>query len=252
MMIAEKQPQDQPPTATLVARLDAGDACLEAALQVYLPLGLAVTCCCDPEHISVGKKHAKQCNTPGKSPMHTWKDLQERLPTPEEVRRWWQDFPLGNVGCVLGQVSGVVRVDVDGVEGEKLLAEWSAGDLPQTWTFRSSPSGRGLLYKWPREVPCKSTAMTKPGDHRELRLMGNGSQTILPPSRHASGGLYTWEPGCSPEDIPLAPAPDWLVDRLRQEPKRKTQRQEPGTQEAPEYDRVASALAAIPEQRRGL
>jgi hypothetical protein len=235
-----------PTAADHDGRLAAGQACLHAALDIYLPLGLSVTCCCDPGHVGVGKKHARQCNTPGKSPVHTWKGLQERLPTPEEVRRWWHDFPVGNVGCVLGQVSGLVRVDVDGPEGEKLLMEWSAGDLPQTWTFRSSPSGRGLLYRWPREVSCKSTAMTKPGAHRELRLMGNGSQTVLPPSRHASGMLYTWEPGLSPDDLPLTPAPRWLVERLRQEPRRNHQRPEPGTHEAPEFARVASALAAIP------
>ena len=69
------------------ARLDAGQACLDAALHVYLPLGLAVTWCCDPDHIGVGRKHAKECQDPGKGPMHPWKALQTRLPTIEEVRR---------------------------------------------------------------------------------------------------------------------------------------------------------------------
>ena len=128
------------------SRLAAGQACLDAALHIYLPLGFAVTCCCDPEHIAVGPKHAKDCDSPGKAPMHAWKALQTQLPTADEVRRWWHDFPYGNVGVVLGQVSGIVRVDVDSAEGEALLTQWSAGDLPPTWVFRSSMAGRGLLY----------------------------------------------------------------------------------------------------------
>ena len=183
--------------------------------------------------------------------MHLWKHLQTRLPTPEEVRSEWRTFPYGNVGCVLGQISGLVRIDSDGAEGESILAEWSQGDLPPTWTFYSSPGSRGLLYAWPTDIPCRSTAKGLPGDHKELRLMGNGSQTVLPPSRHSSGSLYTWEPGRSPNDIGLAPAPDWLIARLQQEKRQPAGQGDYHTGMAPNEDRVASALAAIPNDDAG-
>lgn len=35
---------------------------------------------------------------------------------------------------------------------------------------------------------------------------------LCPPSRHPSGGKYTWLPQRSPEDLPLAPLPRWLRD----------------------------------------
>ena len=185
-------------------RLASGRTCLEAALQ-YLALGFSVTCCCDPEHIGVGKDHGKTCDSPGKSPMHKWKDLQSRLPSAEEVQRQWHLFPYGNVGVVLGQISGLIRVDVDGAAGEALMQTWSQGEILPTWEFRSSATGRGLLYAWPRDLPCTSTTKASPGDHQELRLMGNGSQTVLPPSRHPSGARYTWTPGHSPQDSALSP-----------------------------------------------
>src|SRR5262249_32651859 len=141
---------------------------------------------------------------------------------------------------------GVVRVDVDGPEGEALLAQWSAGDLPATWIFRSSIDGRGLLYAWPRDLPCKSTAQANPGDHKELRLMGNGSQTVLPPSRHPSGRLYTWEPEHSPEALALAPAPTWLVARLRADRASHQSLAHSAQDVSPDCDRVARALACIP------
>ena len=180
------------------ARLDAGQACLDAALHTYLPLGLSITCCCDPDHIGVGRTHAKACQDPGKAPMHPWKAFQTRVPTAAEVQAAWERYPIGNVGCVLGQVSGLVRIDEDGQAGRALLEACSGGDLPPTWTFRSGSGGRGLLYRWSQDVPCKTTAHQTKGAHEELRLMGNGSQTVLPPSRHTSGALYTWEPGLSP------------------------------------------------------
>ena len=167
------------------------------------------------------------------------------------MQRYWTNFPYGNVGCALGQVSGVVRIDVDGPEGESLLLQWSAYDLPPTWAFRSSPQGRGLLYAWPREVPCRSTAIAQPGDHHELRLMGNGSQTVLPPSRHPSGSVYTWDPGQSPADLPLAPAPPWLVDRLRVPPAQHHTRDQQTAHGTPEYARVMEALAALPNHDVG-
>ncbi len=102
-------PMDPAPAA----RLAAGAACLAVALDL-VARGMAPTCCCDPEHISVGRTHGQQCTSPGKSPMHPWKAWQTRLPTEAEARAWWQRHPIGNVGLVLGQISGVVRVDVDG------------------------------------------------------------------------------------------------------------------------------------------
>lgn len=195
-------------------RLAAGQACLGAALE-YLSLALAVTCCCDPGHVGVGREHGKRCTSPGKSPIHPWKVFQSRLPTQAEVLQYWKNYPIGNVGTVLGQVSGAVRVDVDGGAGYATLCEWSLQDLPDTWEFTSGTGGRGWLYGWPRELPCATTSQRLPGAHEECRLMANGSQTILPPSRHPSGGHYIWVDGHGPHDRPLAPAPRWLIARLR-------------------------------------
>lgn len=195
-------------------RLAAGQACLVAA-QEYLTMGFAVTCCCDVHHIAVGREHGKRCTSPGKSPIHPWKAFQSRLPTQAEVLQYWKNYPLGNVGCVLGQVSGLVRIDTDGESGDATLRAWSQGDLPRTWEFVSGSGGHGWLYGWPRDLSCRTTSQRMPGAHEECRLMANGSQTVLPPSRHESGRLYAWVAGQSPHDLPLAPAPPWLLTRLR-------------------------------------
>jgi hypothetical protein len=176
--------------------------------------------------------------------MHPWKALQTQLPTAAEVTQRWRDFAYGNVGAVLGQVSGVIRVDVDGVESERLLQDWSQGDIPPTWEFRSSATGRGLLYAWPKDLPCQTTAeSSNKAAHRELRLMGNGSQTVLPPSRHPSGAVYTWIPGHGPQDRPVAPVPAWIITRLEVKPAPPRQQTAPQTAD---YARVMQAVSYIP------
>jgi hypothetical protein len=242
------EPETQQPRTTASSdherRLAAGRECFEAA-KTYLALGLSVLTCCDPHHIGVGRTHVTDCTSPGKVPMHRWKVFQERLPTLQELEHHWRDYPIGNVGCALGQVSGVVRVDVDGPVGETLLQEMSQGDLPPTWTFASSPAGYGLLYQWPADLPCQTTSLQKAGAHQELRLMGNGSQTVLPPSRHPSGSRYTWQAGHSPAEMPPAPAPAWLIGQLY-DVRREAPPPSAPTTTTPEQSRVASALSAIP------
>jgi hypothetical protein len=233
------------PTDAQAARLAAGQGCLEAALT-FLAYGIAPLCCCDPDHIAVRKQHAQECGSPGKAPMRQWKAWQTQLPTRADVQALWDQYPIGNVGIVLGQGSGVVRIDSDGAAGIALLQAWSGGDLPPTWTFLSPSGGQGWLYAWPRDLFCKTTTKAAPGEHQELRLMGNGSQTIVPPSRHPKGGHYVWASGASPNDLPLAPAPAWLIARLHA-PAPTPASAPPWTgPRTADYDRVMQALALIP------
>jgi hypothetical protein len=188
--------------------LRAGAECLEAALD-YQRRGWPALAVCPPNHASVGKTHARNCNSPGKAPWGEWKEFQTRPPTEAELRRKWRDNPQLNVGMATGEIIGL---DVDEVGGEELLARLSKGDLPPTPEFTSG-KGRRLLYRKPAGVTLRNTP--KPGgfevEKGELRLLGLGAQTVMPPSRHVSGRRYSWVQGKSPNDLPFAPAPEWVV-----------------------------------------
>ena len=194
----------------------AGQECLLAALD-YLARGWSVLGLCPPDHVGVGRAHGKSCTEPGKRPWPNegrWKEYQDRLPTEDEVQRWWQEHPLLNVGAALGPVSGLVRIDVDGAGGEAALDDLSGGDLPLTLEFLSGrpDGGRGLLYAIPGDAVLKTTVRHEPG--AELRLQTKGAQTVLPPSRHVSGGRYAWVAGRGPGEIRAAGAPGWLLAAL--------------------------------------
>lgn len=194
----------------------AGQECMEAALH-YLSLGWSVLGLCPPDHVGVGREHGKSCASPGKRPWPdggAWKRWQDERPDEATVRRWWHDHPMLNVGVALGPVSGLVRVDVDGEAGEVALLELSGGDLPVTLEFLSGREGggRGLLYAIPEGAQLRTTVRHTEGD--EVRLQAKGSQTVLPPSRHVSGGRYRWVSGRGPGEIDAAPCPAWLLAAL--------------------------------------
>lgn len=193
-------------------RLRDGAECLAAALD-YLALGWAVLCCCPPDHAGVGKKHGRECANWGKVPLHPWKSLQTAAPAAEEVKGWWRAWPTANVGCALGRGSRLVRLDIEGPQAEARLLELSGGDMPLTLEFasgRADGTGRGLLFAPPAGLELR-TAQEGLALGGELRIQGEGAQTVLPPSRHRSGRRYTWTPGRGPEDIAPAPAPAWLL-----------------------------------------
>jgi hypothetical protein len=194
----------------------AGQACLDAGLE-YLGLGWSSLTLCPPDHVGVGKTHGKECKHPGKAPWGEWKAFQTTLPTATQLRKKWKDNPFLNVGVAMGGVTGLVGIDIDGEAGEELLTKLSKGDLPDTLEFGTG-KGRRLLYRVPEGVELKTTP--KPGGlvigDGEVRLLGTGSQTVMPPSRHCdSGRRYAWKTGHAPGEIEPALAPGWLIELMR-------------------------------------
>ena len=165
-------------------------ACLPAALS-YLERGWSALPLCPADHAGVPAEHARHCRSPGKGPLGPWKIYQQGRAVPDALCRSWTRNAGANVGIVLGRVSGLVGIDIDGPEGEELLREVSGGNVPATLEFDTPGGGRRLLYRLPEsgvEVPTRSL---KRGTG-ELKVLGEGSLTVMPPSRHANGGVYEW------------------------------------------------------------
>ena len=138
--------------------------------------------------------------------LESWAVFQQRKPTPDELRNWWTEDPERNVGVVTGEVSGVVVLDVDGEEGRRSL---EGRVLPPTPV---STTGKGLHYWFAHpglQVPNR--VGIAPG----LDIRGDGGYVVAPPSIHPSGVPYRWAEGLSPDEVDLAPCPEWILDQLR-------------------------------------
>ena len=153
----------------------------------------------------------------GKKPIiPNWTSLNTP-PTDETIRQWFKRNPNLNIGLPLGAASGLIGIDVDGAKGLEKLQEISGGDIPKSWTYKTpgSESGLRILFKVPDGVEKASKWSVKlDGEHSELAFLGDGQQTILPPSVHPNGKRYVWVTGHSPSDLPLAEAPEWMLERM--------------------------------------
>jgi putative DNA primase/helicase len=201
------------------------DAIARAALD-YCRRGWSVTICCPPDHGGVSPTHAAKCDSPGKVPWHLWKRCQGpdgRL-TEAEIKGLLRRNPRSNVGMALGPASGLVGIDEDGPLGAAMLADMAGGDLPPTLTFRTPGGGRRLLYRVPEGVRLRiSHKPIRDATHQGVSFLCEGSQTVMPPSVHKTGGTYAWEPGLGPDDIEPADCPGWMVELLREDrPRERT------------------------------
>jgi len=187
--------------------------CLEAALS-YLERDWSVLPLCSGDHQGMSGQHEKTCRSPGKAPLCPWKDYQGRRPRPVEVRLWWNRWPTANVGMALGPVSKLIGLDIDGSAGEFLLSflmrRADVPTLPPTLEFVTPGGGRRLLFQSDEDLPNEEYQL---GDG-ELRLLCEGRQTVMPPSRHANGGEYLWVEGHRPGEIEPAALPEWLLHLL--------------------------------------
>lgn len=133
------------------------------------------------------------------------KQWPERASTdPAKIAAWWRRTPTANIGIATG--SGLLVLDVDGDEGRESL---NGHHLPPTVTARTGGGGWHYFYQVDGET--RNTTNLLP--HVDTR--GDGGYVVAAPSVHPSGAAYTWADGMSPDDLPLAPAPQWLVDALR-------------------------------------
>jgi len=155
----------------------------------------AVACSCEND----------ACRSVGKHPLAE-RGLEAATTDPDRLAWWWRRFPLANVGVATGVAFDVL--DVDSSQAANSLRWFTVayvakgrGPLARTggdgWHFYLAPTGLGNLH--PRGLG-------------RMAWRGRGGYVVAPPSRHASGAVYTWVRDLA---TPLPDAPLPLRDRLR-------------------------------------
>lgn len=144
-------------------------------------------------------------------PLRPPKTPDERMP--KRVRAG----PLANVGIATGAVSGFWVLDTDGEAAEAALQALCDvhGPLPLT---PQQVTGNGVhrCFAWDPAHPVRNS-QGKIGPNIDVR--GDGGYIVAPPSVHPGdpvkgippGRIYAWALGRSPDELPFAPAPDWLL-----------------------------------------
>jgi hypothetical protein len=129
------------------------------------------------------------------------------------------------------ETSGAIKITVVDLDGPEALEAWHAICAKHNYTLKSNShhpwiastgsGGTHLYYRLPDGITRSPSRLvwglydTLTGwvKHREIRLLGDGSLAVAPPSVRVDGiGSYTWHGRYSPWCVPLPEvAPDWLV-----------------------------------------
>ena len=149
-----------------------------------------------------------------KVPHLGWKEYQTRRPTPAELDDWWERWPRAGIGGVLGPVSDIIAVDVDGPDAhDELVARLGAEPAaPKVLTGSRKPCRYQLLFRHPTGLATRAKATPW---HPALEFRGTGGLSVLPYSVHASGHRYDWARDRSLDDLPPPALPGPILDELR-------------------------------------
>ena len=143
----------------------------------------------------------------GKKPFVTWRKYQRKKPTEQQIRRWWETYPDAKPAIVTGEISGVMVVDVDTLQGHDELNKF----LPDTLTtpVAQTPSGgRHYHFKYRAGLVNKARVITG------CDVRTEGGYIIVPPGKNGRGS-YSWTPGLAPHEVELAEMPDTLFNALK-------------------------------------
>lgn len=135
----------------------------------------------------------------------------------DQIAEWIRRYPHGNIGLASG--AEFFALDVDPKNGG--LATLAAlveihGDLPETPQQTTGSGGSHYLFQPIAGISNRASTL-RGADGKPLLgldVRGDGGQIVVAPSVSLAGA-YAWLPGRAPWEIPLAPAPEWLVQMLR-------------------------------------
>jgi hypothetical protein len=180
------------------------------------------------------------CTNAGKHPL-TGRGFKDATTDEGIIRQYWQSNPLANIGIPTGAVAGFIVVDVDPKhDGDKSLVRYKSdhGDFPSTPRATTGSGGQHILLRHPGGTIGNRTNLL-PG----IDIRGDGGYIVAPPSNHASGRIYEWQPGSGFGDLPLAPIPSALIAILTDNTA-NTKRQ------TSQHERDQAADGEIPEGTR--
>ncbi len=150
------------------------------------------------------------CTVAGKHPHIT--EWQRKATSHEAtIREWWSRWSDANIGC---HAEGMIVLDKDPRHGgDESLADLIAahGPLPDTPTILTGGGGNLYLFDAGGATVKNNAGDLAPG----LDIRTAGGLFLLPPSLHRSGRHYEWELSSHPDDVPIAPIPGWLLDRIK-------------------------------------
>ena len=119
-----------------------------------------------------------------------------------QIHKWWTETPSAQIGLPTGEVNHLFVLDVDGPQGQAVVAKMN---LPETCMIETRSGRFQFWFEQPagRVGKCSAGVL---GPQLDVRSDG-GYVIALPSVHHETGKAYRFV-----KHLPLAPAPDWLLE----------------------------------------
>jgi hypothetical protein len=150
---------------------------------------------------------------PGKSTPLTEHGFHDATVDPEQIERWWAQWPTANVAIA---TAGLLVVDIDPLDGGH--NPWLKDDPDKQLGLAAAPTaitprgGRHHIFRKPagKGWRCTTSRLAPKVDTRT-----DGGYIVAPPSVRPDG-QYSWVPGLELNDPPdcLPEPPAWLIEEL--------------------------------------
>src|SRR5204862_2465998 len=101
---------------------------------------------------------------------------------PEQLARWWSEWPDAQIGVATGEVNHLFVLDIDGPEGETTAKKMN---LPETFTVQTRPGRFQFWFRQPDGVRRKCSAGVL---GRQLDLRADRGDSIARPGVHHETG----------------------------------------------------------------
>ena len=137
--------------------------------------------------------------------VNVWKPFQTRYIKRREWWDWWDKYSNANVAIACGRLSDVCVIDADSKEGRRELDKY----LPVDLKTPICKTRKGWHYYFGNVEGLKNKVRFIEG----CDVRAEGGYVVVSPSI-VDGHQYTWLPGCSLDELPVADMPEKLLNKL--------------------------------------
>jgi len=175
---------------TTIIQSQSNNPLLQSALHLA-DLGINVIPLWWPDDDICACSAGANCESPAKHPIAKLvpNGLINATTNAVTIEQWWQRYPNANIGlCTGGEVD---VIDVDGAipAYQELIADIGA---PQFVAMVLTGRGDGGLHIYCTPGGNKTITSGKHGLPNKIEVKGAGGYVVAPPSKHVTGGNYTY------------------------------------------------------------
>lgn len=175
---------------TTIIQSQSNNPLLQSALHLA-DLGISVIPLWWPDDDVCACSAGANCESPAKHPIAKLvpNGLTNATTNAVIIEQWWQRYPSANIGLVTGGEVDVIDVDGAIPAYQELIADIGA---PQFVAMVLTGRGDGGLHIYCTPGGNKTIPSGKHGLPNKIEVKGAGGYVVAPPSKHVTGGTYTY------------------------------------------------------------